>query len=119
MARLALYYVDNHKIEIVKTLLGKEKVLLNGAVISEKKSEVGTEHTFEINKSRYRVVQRESSNAEKMNAYEIRKDGSPIALVNVVPQNSNKILVLIIAIGLGAGFIFGVIIYRMFFPVVI
>ena len=117
MPRLALYYVDNHKIEVVKTLLGKQKVLLNGKTVSEKSKDDKTQHFFVINQSNYRIVPRERKQADKMNTYEVFKDSSPIVLVNAVQKNPSKIFLLIIAIGLGSGFIFGVFIYKLLFPV--
>lgn len=116
MPRRALYYVENHKIEILKTFFGKEKVLLNGKKVSEKVAEVGTQHTFMINQNNYRIAPRESLQAQKMSTYEIRKDGAPVALVNSVAQNSIQMFVLIIVVGLGSGFIFGVLLYNFFFP---
>ncbi len=117
MPKRAIYYVENHKIEIVKTFFGKEKVLLNGKKISEKTGKESMEHTFTIDQNKYRITQRKGLQADKMNTYEIHKDNSPVALMNVVPQNSMQMLLLIIAVGLGSGFIFGVLIYKMFFPV--
>ena len=113
MAKLATYYIENHKIEIVKTLFGKEKVLLNGTTVSEKTSAAIAGHQFEIDKNRYRISKRERSAAEKMNAFEILKNGSPIALVNIESQTSIMIFMLIIAIGLGLGFMVGVLVYNM------
>lgn len=113
MAKLATYYIENHKIEIIKTLFGKEKVLLNGTTVSENTSGATTEHQFIIDKNRYQISQRERSDAEKMNAFEILKNGSPIALINIESQTSIKIFVLIIAIGLGLGFMVGVLAYNM------
>jgi len=117
MPKLALYYVDNHKIEIVKTFFGKEKVVLNGRTISEKAAKNSTEHTFSINQNNYRITRRKGSQAIKMNAYEVFKDSSPIALTNVVQQSATEIFLLIIAIGIGCGFIFGLFIYKFLFPV--
>ena len=115
MSRRALYYVDNHKIEIVKTLFGKEKVFLNGKTISEKAIETGVQHTFAINKNKYRITRRYGLHAEKMNPYEIRKNGSPVALVDAAQRNSTQMFVIIIVVGLGSGFIFGVLLYNLFF----
>lgn len=117
MPKRAIYYVQNHKIEIVRTFFGKEKVLLNGVMVSEKAAKESLEHSFTIKQNNYRIIQRKGSLADKMNTYEIRKDNSPVALMNVVQQNSMQILLLIIAVGLGSGFIFGVLLYKMFFPV--
>lgn len=113
MAKLATYYIKNHKIEVVKSLFGKERVLLNGAQVSEKTSGDMAEHHLDIGGNRYKIVQRHSSLSEKMNAYEISKNGSPIALINIESQTSIKIFVLIVAIGLGLGFMVGVLVYNL------
>ncbi|WP_373519945.1 hypothetical protein [Pricia sp.] len=113
MAKLATYYIENHKIEVVKTVFGKEKVLLNGTKVSEKTARVTSEHHFEIAGHRYKISQRDSSQSEKMNAYEILRNGSPIALMNIESQTSIKIFVLIVAIGLGLGFMVGVLVYNV------
>lgn len=94
-------------------MFGKEKVLLNGTQISEKTSGDMTEHHFEIAGHRYKISQRDSSLSEKMNAYEILKNGFPIALINIESQTSIKIFVLIVAIGLGLGFMVGVLVYNL------
>ncbi len=112
-AKLATYYIENYKIEVVKTVFGKEKVLLNGTKVSEKTSGDTTEHHFEIAGNRYKISQRNSSQSEKMNAYEILKNGSPIALINIESQTSLQIFVLIVAIGLGLGYMVGVLVYNM------
>ena len=117
MRKRAQYYIENYKIEIVKTFFGKEKVLVNGKKVSERTGKLATEHSFKINENQYRITQRDGDSAEKMNTYEIRKDGAPVALVNAVKGSSMQMLFLIIAVGLGSGFIFGVLLYRLFFPV--
>ncbi|WP_209402039.1 hypothetical protein [Pseudozobellia sp. WGM2] len=114
MPRLALYYVENHKIEIVKTFLGKEKVLVNGAKISEKKSMNGVQHVFILNKNKFRIVRRHQSKVGSMNTYEIHKDEVPVALINVEQNKANHILILIIIVGIGCGYLFGAFVYQLF-----
>lgn len=119
MPRLALYYIENHKIEIVKTFFGKEKVLLNGRKVSEKKSMVGVEHTFMVNKNHFRISRRDPSKTDKMNTHEIYKDGAPVALINVEQGMALHFLVLIVIVGIGSGYLFGVFIYQLFFAPVV
>ncbi|CAM3523656.1 hypothetical protein [Zobellia roscoffensis] len=119
MLKRALYYVDNHKIEVVHTLFGKEKVLLNGKTVSKKISDAGVEHTFTIGENRYWVAQRDASYGDKLNRFEVRKNGSPISLVNILSQkSSNQMFAVVILCGLGSGFILGVIIYKLLWPTV-
>ncbi len=114
MPKSALYYIDNHKIEVVNTFFGKEKILLNGRTVSKKMTEVGTEHTFTIGENRYWISQRNTSYGEKLNRFEVRKNGSPISLVNILSQkSSNQMFAVVILCGLGSGFILGVIIYKL------
>jgi hypothetical protein len=42
-------HLDENKIELFNTLLGKETVKVNGEIVSEKRSITGTEHIFKIN----------------------------------------------------------------------
>lgn len=119
MLKLALYYIDNHKIEVVHTFFGKEKILLDGRTVSKKITEVGTEHTFTIGENRYWIAQRDISKGEKLNRFEVRKNGSPISLVNILSQKSfNQMILIVILCGLGTGFILGVILYKLLWPTV-
>lgn len=116
MPRLALYYVENHKIEIVHTYFGKERVLLNGNKISESDIKSRTPHIFKVDKQKYRITRRDYDKVGKMNSYEIQKDGAPVALINVEQQNSSFIIVLIILVGgVGCGYLFGAFVYQLFF----
>lgn len=44
-------YVDNNKIEVFNSILGKETIKVNDEVVSSKYSILGTEHTFSIPKA--------------------------------------------------------------------
>ncbi len=44
-------HLDENKIELFNTLLGKETVKVNGEIVSEKRSITGSEHIFKINKN--------------------------------------------------------------------
>ena len=113
MPVVATYYIENHKIEVVKTWLGKEKVLLNGSKVSEKSATDTQAHSFQIGNNRFKINKREREDAEKMNAYEILKNEAPIALINIEKQSATKMFILIIAVGLGCGFIIGVLVFNM------
>ncbi|MDO6517562.1 hypothetical protein [Zobellia uliginosa] len=117
MSKRALYYIDNHKIEVVHTFFGKEKILLNGRTVSKKVFEVGVEHLFTIGENRYRIAQRDISYGEKLNRFEIRKNGSPISLVNRLSRKpSHQMFIMVVLCGLGTGFILGVVLYKMLWP---
>ncbi|WP_289061610.1 hypothetical protein [Zobellia russellii] len=119
MPKSALYYIDNHKIEVVNTFFGKEKVLLNDRTVSKKITKLRAEHTFTIGENRYWIARRDSSHGEKINKFEVRKNGSPISLVNILSQkSSNQMFAVVILCGLGSGFILGVIIYKLLWPTV-
>ncbi|MGB7393516.1 MAG: hypothetical protein WA913_03885 [Pricia sp.] len=113
MPKLATYYIENYKIEVVRTFFGKERIFVNGTQVSEKSKDSNGKHLFVIDENRYQITQREASQAEKLNAFEILKNGSPIALVNIESENSVKMLLIIVAVGLGCGFMIGVLIYNM------
>ena len=44
-------YLDENKIELFNTILGKETIKVNGEIVSEKRSVTGTEHIFKINEN--------------------------------------------------------------------
>lgn len=44
-------YLDENKIELFNTILGKETIKVNGEIVSEKRSITGTEHIFKINEN--------------------------------------------------------------------
>ncbi len=44
-------HLDENKIELFNTCLGKETVKVNGEIVSEKRSITGTEHIFKINEN--------------------------------------------------------------------
>lgn len=113
MPVVATYYIENHKIEVVKTWLGKEKVLLNGSKVSEKSANDTQAHSFQIDGNHYKINKRPREDAKKMNAYEILKNEAPIALINIEKQSATKMFILIIAVGLGCGFIIGVLVFNM------
>ena len=113
MPVVATYYIENHKIEVVKTWFGKEQVLLNGSKISEKSVADPQAHSFQIDRYRYKINKRKQEEAEKMNAYEVLRNESPIALINIEKQNANQMFILIVAVGLGCGFIVGVLVFNM------
>ncbi len=116
MVICAMYYIENHKIEVVSTFLGKEKILLNGKTVSEKSSSIGTSHTFTIGKNEYRIAQRDKSYRKRGNIFEIRKNGMPVSLVNIRPKTSTQLLFLVIVMGLAFGFTLGVLCYNLFWP---
>jgi hypothetical protein len=116
MLRRAQYYVDNHKIEIVDTFFGKEKILVNGKVRSERPTDRSVEHTFHIDKDKYRIIKRDSSKADKMNLYQVIRNDHPVALVDIKKTNTSQLFLLMIAVGLGCGYIFGVLLFHLLSP---
>jgi hypothetical protein len=116
MARCAMYYIDNHKIEVVNTFMGKEKILLNGIKVSEKYADIGDFHTFSIGKNHYRIAQRNLGYGKDGSTFEIRKNGMPLSLTNLLPQTSTQLFVLVIVLGLGFGFTLGILFYNLFWP---
>jgi len=44
-------HLNENKIELFNTLLGKETVKVNDQIVSEKRSITGTEHNFKINEN--------------------------------------------------------------------
>lgn len=46
--KLTTFYLENNKIEIFNSLLGKEIIKLNNDIVSSKFSIAGTEHNFSV-----------------------------------------------------------------------
>lgn len=111
-----MYYIENHKIEVVTTLLGKEKILLNGKIVSEKNSNIDTSHDFTIGKNQYRIGQQDKTDIEKGSIFEVRKNGMPISLVSIRPKTSTQLLILVVIMGLAFGFTVGNLFYNLFWP---
>ena len=111
MTTLAKYYVENNKIVVLKTFFGREKVLVNGVAVSNKSVKENALHHFSIEKDKYQIAHREALQAEKMNTFEIVKNGMPIALVDRASNNSFQILIMVVAVGLGCGFMIGILVY--------
>lgn len=111
-----MYYIENHKIEVVNTFFGKEKVLLDGKTVSEQPSRVGTIHKFSIGKNDYRIAQRDYSSQKEGNFFEVRRNGMPVSLINLWPRTSTQLLILVIIMGLGFGFTVGILFYNLFWP---
>ncbi|QLG46017.1 hypothetical protein [Costertonia aggregata] len=117
MAKSAMYYVDNYKIEIVNTIFGKEKVLLNGIKVSEKPTRARYEHNFSVGKNQYQIVQNKA-HGRKGNLFEIKRNNVPVSLVNLLPQTSTQLLFLLIIMGLGIGFLIGKVLFKIIWPTV-
>ena len=47
------YNIGNDKIEFLNSILGKETVIVNGKITSEKFSIIGTNHNFKINDNNF------------------------------------------------------------------
>lgn len=116
MAISAMYYIDNHKIEVVNTLLGKEKVLINGKMVSKKSCTIGTLHKFEIGNNEYQIGQRDKTYKKRGSIFEVRKNGMPVTLVNIRPKSSTQLLVMVIIMGLAFGYGLGILIYNLYKP---
>jgi hypothetical protein len=114
MALCALYFIENHKIEVVSTLLGKEKIRLNGKTVSNKSIHIGSSHNFVIGENEYRIAQSDKSYQKRASIFEVRKNGMLIPLVNISTKTSTQLLIMIIIMGLAFGFTFGVLVYNIF-----
>lgn len=86
-------YLDENKIELFNTLLGKETVKVNGNIVSEKWSITGTDHNFVIIENKDEVACKLTTgfgmNGVIFNLY---KDDKPI----IESPKSNLLVFLII-----------------------
>lgn len=82
MKYLTLHVNDNAVIEIENSLIGKETILYNGAVMSEFSSVLGGTHRFEV-----------SENGETVR-YEVRISIKPLLRVGIDIYRNDKIVLL-------------------------
>lgn len=54
--RYADFKINENTIEFHNSIVGNEKVLVDGIVVSKKFSIFGTEHKFELNKKEYQLI---------------------------------------------------------------
>lgn len=50
------YELENNKVEYKNSILGKETVIVNGNVVSEKQTLFGASHSFNVNSNQYKLV---------------------------------------------------------------
>lgn len=105
--KYAEYNIDNNKIEVYNSLLGKETILLNGNTISEKHSFWGSDHYFNINDDNYSIRPFISLNNITGIAFKIHKNGLPIQVKNCFKLKKTKTIILTLLVGLLAGIAFG------------
>lgn len=96
-------YLDDNKIEIFNSILGKETIKVNKEIVSAKFSIIGTKHNFSIiengTPSNCKIITRFGLNGVKINFY---KNDKPII---ETPKNGSLAISLLVII------IFGIIIY--------
>lgn len=77
--KFATIYIDQNKIEIDNSIFGKETIRLNGSVVSQKYSLLGTKHQFFIleneKKIKYQLNLGYGPNGVVMDLY---KDNQPV-----------------------------------------
>lgn len=118
MIKYAEYYIENYKIEIFNSLFGKERVLLNGKKVSEKKSKKGLEHEFNVGSSQYRIEPQGKATIFLHQNFKVKKDGESVLLVNFLSHDSKKVLFFVVIVGLGIGFIVGRLLYDLLWPII-
>lgn len=52
------FEINNHKIEFLNSLFGKETICLNGRKVSEKYSLTGTKHDFRMDNESFQIISR-------------------------------------------------------------
>lgn len=93
-------YLDENKIELFNTLLGKETVKVNGKIVSENRSIMGVEHKFIISENEndvpYKLTTGFSMNGVVFSLY---KNDKPI--IEMPKSKSTFIFFVIIGVILG------------------
>ncbi|MBQ4821690.1 hypothetical protein [Aquimarina sp. MMG016] len=118
----AEYIIENNKVEVFNTLLGKESIFLNGTKVSEKYSLLGSNHYFKIGNDNYSI--RPYPTLEKISGvgFMIHKNGLPIKIKSIFKikriKNTLRLftsVLLGIIIGLLSGGAIGFGIVKLFF----
>ena len=95
-------YLDENKIELYNTLLGKESIKVNGEIVSEKRSITGTDHHFKIIENEIETPCKLTTGFG-MNGivFSLYKNGKPVI---ESPKNSSSIFLIFIIIGAIVGY---------------
>ena len=111
--KYAEYTIENNKVEFFNTVFGKERVLLNGNVISEKHSFSGTDHYFRIGNVNYSIRPICSLKALGSISFKLHKNGLPVDFKNMVNHKTgtfpmHKIIkaILLAFAGVATGYLF-------------
>ncbi len=117
MKKAAEFYLEKNKIEIFNSLIGgKELVLLNGSKVSEKNSFLNPEHYLTIHGENYHIQLKRPFLGLKNKDLKIHKNSLPIKLDYNRGQNVTSIFVLVIVLGLSLGFMIGLKLYEIMWP---
>lgn len=91
------YELENNKVEYKNSILGRETVIVNGNVVSEKQTFFGVSHSFNLNSNQYKLVtKREFSDTLSVNIILI-KNGE---FVQKDIVNDKNLLILVLLSGL-------------------
>lgn len=88
--KYAEYKIENQKVEVFNSILGMEKVLLDGRVVSHKFSWFGSEHAFKINNTNYMI--RLGIDFCSINIISVRlfKENRPLETTNLLKISKQK-----------------------------
>lgn len=102
--KLTTIYLEENKIEIFNSLLGKEKIKVNNEIVSEKFSFSGTEHHFKIKENdEFKDCKIKIGFGAHGVVFSLYKENQPI-----IESNENKgCFVVFMIIGLAIGFLIG------------
>ncbi|QWX82975.1 hypothetical protein H0I23_10930 [Cellulophaga sp. HaHaR_3_176] len=113
MKKRAEFYIEDNKIEVFNSLMGKERVLLNGAKVSEKFGLLRSEHYFTFGGNNYDVRFERNLVFPNFKSFKIHKNSMPLNIENYMAKSSRNLLILIIILGLWLGFIIGMQLYKV------
>jgi hypothetical protein len=116
MKKAAEFYLEKNKIEIFNSLIGKQRVLLNGSKVSEKNTLLDPEHYLTIQGENYYIRLKRCFFSLKSEDLKIHKNSLPLNLDYTSAKSSRSILFLVIVLGLWLGFIVGMQLYKMIWP---
>tara|TARA_R110000868_G_scaffold86347_8_gene242269 strand:+ start:69797 stop:70147 length:351 start_codon:yes stop_codon:yes gene_type:complete len=113
MKKHAEFLIENNKVEVFKSPIGRELVLLNGAKVSEKYSLLTSEHYFTLNGNNYDIRFKKNLIQAKSKSFKIHKNSLPLNLENYMAQGSRNLLIIIVILGIWLGFVIGLKLYKL------
>jgi hypothetical protein len=101
--KYAEFNIENHKIEFLNSVLGIEKILINGKTVYKKFSFSGIKHKLNLNSENFILKSKYKQFDKKEIEIELVKNGKTFEKQIVQADKRQKIYWMLIGTGLGIG----------------